>query len=72
MTQEEGKWYLNYTGTPVKGIMVTAHLDGVAGTYVAASDVSQMVKVTDPTAVCDINEGLATASVWRILPKHTT
>ena len=61
VTQEEGKWYLNYTGTPVKGIMVTAHLDGVAGTYVAASDVSQMVKVTDPTAVCDVTETLATA-----------
>ena len=61
VTQEEGKWYLNYTGTAAKGIMVTAHLDGVAGTYVAASDVSQMVKVTDPTAVCDVTETLSSA-----------
>ncbi len=62
VTQEGGKWYLNYTGTAVKGIAVTASLAGVEGVSIAASDVSQMVKVTDPTAKCDINEGLATAS----------
>ena len=60
--KEDGKWYLYYTATAAKGIAVTAHLDGVAGTYVAASDVSQMVKVTDPTDVCDVTETLATAS----------
>ncbi len=62
VTKEDGKWYLNYSGTAVKGIAVTASLAGVDGVSVAASDVSQMVKVTDPTAKCDINEGLATAS----------
>ena len=62
VTQENGKWYLNYPATACKNIMVTAHLDGVAGTYVPASDVSQMVKVTDPTAKCDNTESLATAS----------
>ncbi len=60
--QEGGKWYLYYTTTAAKGIMVTAHLDGVPGVSVDASPVSQMVKVTDPTATCDITEGLATAS----------
>lgn len=62
VTQENGKWYLNYPAAACKNIMVTAHLDGVAGTYVPASDVSQMVKVTDPTAKCDNTESLATAS----------
>ncbi len=61
VSQEGGKWYLNYTATAAKGIMVTAHLDGVAGISVDASPVSQMVKVTDPTAVCDINETLSSA-----------
>lgn len=61
VAKEDGKWYLYYTATPAKGIAVTAHLDGVAGTYVAASDVSQMVKVTDPTAVCDVTETLSSA-----------
>ncbi len=62
VTHEGDKWYLNYTEAAVKGIAVTASLAGVEGVSVAASDVSQMVKVTDPTAKCDINEGLATAS----------
>ena len=62
VTKENGKWYLNYSSTAAKGVMVTANLDGVAGTYVAASPVSQMVKVTDPTATCDIDEPLETAS----------
>ena len=61
-TPHEGdKWYLNYTATAVKGIVVTASLAGVEGVSIAASDVSQMVKVTDPTAKCDITETLATA-----------
>ena len=61
VTHEGDKWYLNYTATAVKGIAVTASLAGVEGESVAASDVSQMVKVTDPTAKCDITETLATA-----------
>lgn len=61
VTHEGDKWYLNYTATAVKGIAVTASLAGVEGVSVAASDVSQMVKVTDPTAKCDINEGLEKA-----------
>ena len=61
VTHEGDKWYLNYTGTAAKGIMVTARLDGVEGVSVAASPVSQMVKVTDPTAKCDISETLSSA-----------
>ena len=61
VTHEGDKWYLNYTATAVKGIAVTASLAGVEGVSIAASDVSQMVKVTDPTAKCDITETLATA-----------
>lgn len=62
VTKESGKWYLNYSTTAVKGIAVTASLAGVEGVSIAASDVSQMVKVTDPTDKCDINEPLETAS----------
>ena len=58
VTQENGTWYLNYSDVACKNIMVTAHLDGVVGVSVAAADVSQMVKVTDPTAKCDIEEVL--------------
>lgn len=61
VSQENGKWYLNYTATAAKNIMVTASLAGVAGVYVAASDVSQMVKVTDPNAKCDDGEDLESA-----------
>lgn len=61
VTHEGDKWYLNYTATAVKGIAITASLAGVEGVSIAASDVSQMVKVTDPTAKCDITETLATA-----------
>ena len=61
VTHEGDKWYLNYTGTAAKGIMVTARLDGVEGVSVAASPVSQMVKVTDPTAKCDVTESLESA-----------
>ena len=62
VSHEGSKWYLNYSSTAAKNIMVTAHLDGVAGTYVAASDVSQMVKVTDPNAKCDTKDTLETAN----------
>jgi len=61
VTHEGDKWYLNYTATAVKGIAVTASLAGVEGVSIAASDVSQMVKVTDPTAVCDVTETLSSA-----------
>ena len=61
VTHEGDKWYLNYTATAVKGIAVTASLAGEDGVSVAASPVSQMVKVTDPTAVCDVTETLSSA-----------
>ena len=61
VAKENGKWYLYYTDTAVKGIAVTAYLDGVDGSYVAASPVSQMVKVTNPNAKCDISETLSSA-----------
>ncbi len=61
VTHEGDKWYLNYTATAVKGIAVTASLAGVEGVSIAASDVSQMVKVTDPNAVCDVTETLSSA-----------
>ena len=61
VTHEGDKWYLNYTAKAVKGIAVTASLAGVEGVSIAASDVSRMVKVTDPTAKCDITETLETA-----------
>jgi len=62
VTKEQGKWYLNYSATAAKGIMVTAKLAGVDGQFLAASPVSQMVKVIDPNAACDIAETLETAN----------
>ena len=62
LTQSGSVWTLTYSDTECKNTTIVAKQDGNA-TYAPASSVSKVVKVIDPTKVCDTNETLVNSTV---------
>ena len=62
LTQSGSVWTLTYSATECKNTTIVAKQGGNA-TYAPASSVSKVVKVIDPTKVCDTNETLVNSTV---------
>ena len=62
LTQSGSVWTLTYSATECKNTTIVAKQGGDA-TYAPASSVSKVVKVIDPTKVCDTNETLVNSTV---------
>ena len=62
LTQSGSVWTLTYSATECKNTTIVARQGGDA-TYAPASSVSKVVKVIDPTKVCDTNETLVNSTV---------
>lgn len=62
LTQSSSVWTLTYSATECKNTTIVAKQGGDA-TYAPASSVSKVVKVIDPTKVCDTNETLVNSTV---------
>ncbi len=62
LTQSGNTWTLTYSATECKNTTIVAKQGGDA-TYAPASSVSKVVKVIDPTKVCDTNETLVNSTV---------